>query len=341
MVSGEQKRGGRQGLDEARLSAWRRLLDVGEMVAGHVASELESATGLPLEWFETLLHIYEADEARVQQQELGRYSRLSQSAISRMVSRMQDGGLIRREQMSEDRRNLYVMLTDFGRDALLRAAPIYNTAVQDQFGRWLSDSEAATLNTALEKVRAPTAETRGEIEHRSLDNVVSFGQTVLSVTSESMAVGDAIFVRASLEPLILMDAARHITTDGINELRAIITRMSLLVNDPEQFFRADWDLHRAISSHCRNTVLREIYVALLDFAESHVVEVMPAGEVQSYIYERLATHARIVDAVASGDPARARAAGHAHSHVDGERASRYDPPATDSELAAGAYAADG
>jgi DNA-binding MarR family transcriptional regulator len=117
-------------------------------VAGHVASELESATGLPLEWFETLLHIYAADEARVQQQDLGRYSGLSQSAISRMVSKMQDGGLIRREQMPEDRRNLFVLLTDAGRDALLRA--------------------------------------------------------------------------------------------------------------PEQFFRANWSLHRAISAHCRNNVLREI-----------------------------------------------------------------------------------
>lgn len=341
MVAGEHKRGGRQGLDEARLSAWRRLVDVGQMVEGRVAGELESTTGLPLEWFETLLHIYEADGARVQQQELGRYSRLSQSAISRMVSRMEDGGLIRREQMSEDRRNLYVMLTDSGRDALLRAAPIYNTAVQDQFGRWISDSEAATLNTALEKVCAPTKESRGEIEHHPLDNVVSFGQTVLSLTSESAAVGDAIFVRGSIEPLVLVDAARHITTEGVNELRAIITRMSLLVNDPEQFVRADWDLHRAISSHCRNTVLREIYVALLDFAESHVVDVVPAGELQSFIYERLATHARIVDAVASGDPARARAAGHAHLLVDGERASRYDTRATDSELAAGAYAAEG
>lgn len=341
MVPGEHKHGGRQGLDEARLSAWRRLLDVSQMVAGHVASELESTTGLPLEWFQTLLHIYEADGARVQQQELGRYSRLSQSAISRMVSKMQDGGLIRREQMSEDRRNLYVMLTDSGRDALLRAAPIYNTAVQDQFGRWLSDSEAATLNRALDKVRAPTAETRGEIERYPLDNVVSFGQTVLSLTSESVAVGDAMFVRNSLEPLVLMEAARHITPEGINELRVIIARMSLLVNDPEQFFRADWDLHRAISSHCRNTVLREIYVALLNFAESHVVEVTPAGDVQSFIYERLATHARIVDAVSSGDPARARAAGHAHVLADGERASRYDTRATDSELAAGAYAADG
>lgn len=338
VTSGEHK-SGRHGLDEARLSAWRRLLDVGETVAAHVATELETATGLPLEWFETLLHIYETDEGRVQQQELGRYSRLSQSAVSRMVSKMQHVGLLRREQMPEDRRNLYILLTDAGRDALLRAAPIYNTAVQDHFGRWLSDRNASTLNAVLEKVRTPTAETRSDIELGPLDNVVSFGKTVLSVTSESMAVSDAIHVRSNLEHLVLMDAARHITAEGINELRAIVTRMSLLVEDPEQFFHADWELHRAITSHCRNTILREVYLALLNIVESRVIKVMFTGELKQYIYERLATHARLVDAVASGDSAAARAAAHAHN-ITSERASRYNTPITDGGLAAGGDAAE-
>jgi DNA-binding MarR family transcriptional regulator len=338
VTSGEHKRG-RHGLDEARLTAWRRLLDVGETVAAHVATELETATGLPLEWFETLLHIYETNEGRVQQQELGRYSRLSQSAVSRMVSKMQHVGLLRREQMPEDRRNLYILLTAAGRDALLRAAPIYNTAVQDHFGRWLSDRDASTLNATLEKVRTPTAEMRGDMELGRLDNVVSFGKTVLSVTSESVAVSDAIQVRSNLEDLVLMDAARHINTQGINELRAIVTRMSLLVEDPEQFFHADWELHRAITSHCRNTILRDVYLALLDIVESRVVKVMPTGELKQYIYERLATHARLVDAVASGDPAAARAAAQAHN-INSEQASRYNTPITEGERTAGEVSVD-
>jgi DNA-binding MarR family transcriptional regulator len=303
-------------LDESRLVAWRNVRGVSRNVVDLISAEMESASGVPLDWYEVLLHLYEDGQGRLRQRELDRRSHLSQSAISRMVSKMVEAGLLRRETTLLDRRNVDVVMTQSGRDVFLRATPIHNAAVQHHFGAWLSDRETATINTGLKKIVRAVGSMSGK-GGAELDELVTFGMTVFSLISDSVTVTDAILVRDALEPLLLVDAARHVNKETADRLRGSIIRMSTLIDDPEGFFRADWDLHRTVAELCQNTLLRTAYLNLLDVISSHMASVLPTSNLQQYLYERLAIHAQLVDAVASGDETQAAAAAQAHHFTSG------------------------
>jgi DNA-binding FadR family transcriptional regulator len=211
-----------------------------------------------------------------------------------------------------------VIMTQSGQDVFLRATPIHNAAVQHHFGAWLSDRETATINTGLNKVTRAVGMIAGK-GGAELDELVTFGKTVLSLTSDSVTVSDAILVRDALEPLLLVDAARHVNKETVDRLRESIIRMSTFVDDPEEFFRADWELHRTVAELCQNTLLKTAYLNLLDVISSHMSSVVPTSNLPQYLYERLAIHAQLVDAVASGDEAQAAEAAKAH-HFTSERA---------------------
>jgi len=302
-------------LDAARLAAWRAVRDAGDSVLERISGDLERSSGLPLDWYGVLLDLYRSDNGRLPQNELERQSRLSQSGVSRMLSRMQQAGLVGRSPSQRDRRNLDVVLTDHGRDIFLRATPGHHAAVQAHFGAWLDDNETATIIRGLRKVVDADDEGRHGAESE-LDQLLAFGDSVLDLRSDAVVVGDAVRTRDALEPALLQDAAKYITRNGVDELRAIVARMSCLVDAPEAFFAADWDLHRALAAHCHNEILRTVYLALLDILSSHVSSVVPTANLKPYLYERLAIHARIVDAVAGGDSDQVAAAAHAHHFTD-------------------------
>ena len=310
-------------LDTARLAAWRAVREASDASVERISAEMEAASGLPLEWYNILLHLYQSEPGPVSQHELERHSRLSQSGISRMVTKMQDSGLLRRRPSERDRRNLDVVLTDHGRDIFLRATPGHHAAVQHHFGSWLNDEEAAVISAGLRKVIGAGEEER-ERGGAELDQLLAFGESVLSLKSDTVIVTDAIRTRDALEPLMLQDAARNITERGIHEAREIVTRMSRLVESPEEFFCADWELHRKLAEFSHNEILNTVYLSLLDILRTHVSSVVPTENLPSYLYERLAIHARLVDAVAEGDEERVAAAAHAH-HFTSARLGLVDP----------------
>lgn len=327
LVSARQRTGaGPRDLDAARLIAWRSMREASEWVVSRVSAEMEETCGLAFDWYGILLHIYEGGvEGRLPQNELERHLHLSQSGISRMVSKMQNAGLIRREQLPHNRRSVYVVLTDHGRDVFLRATPVHHAAVQRHFGAWLSDTDATAINKGLQKVlRAGDAHSPEPSE--DLDQLVTFGKSVLALTSDTVVVSDAILVRDALEPLLLVDASRHVTDAAINDMQAIVIRMSRLIDQPEEFFRADWELHRMLTGCCHNEVLQSAYLALLEIVSSHLDKVVPTTNLGQYLYERLAIHAQLVDAVACGDEQQVRASARRHNFTD-VRARLVDTPA--------------
>jgi DNA-binding MarR family transcriptional regulator len=298
-------------LDESRLVAWRNIRTVGQDIVDLISAEMETSSGVPLDWYELLLHIYEDGQGRLLQRDLDQHSRLSQSGISRMVSKMVEAGLLRREPMESDRRNVDVVMTDAGKDVFIRATPVHNAAVQHHFGAWLTDRETSSINSGLKKVARAVGTMSGK-DGAELDQLVTFGKTVLSLSSDTVTVTDAMLVRDALEPLLLVDAARHSNEDAVNRLRGCITRMSTLIDDPEEFFRADWNLHRTVAELSQNTLLKDAYLSLLDVVSTHMNSVVATSNLPGYLYERLAIHAQLVDAVASGDEDQVAAAARAH-----------------------------
>lgn len=93
---------------------WRSLLTCYNEIAGHLDRALQDGHGLTMSEFETLdrLVVAECDKRRMQDLEADMY--LSQSALSRTVARLEKNGLVVRALCEDDRRGVFVKVTEDG-----------------------------------------------------------------------------------------------------------------------------------------------------------------------------------------------------------------------------------
>jgi DNA-binding FadR family transcriptional regulator len=133
----------------------------------------------------------------------------------------------------------------------------------------------ATVNEAVRLL-----ETRGMIEARPGPGGgvfvarpaarVALSHLVLGFKSGSTTYEECLEVRDALEPLIDSHAARYHRASDIRELNRIVKAMETAKDDPAAFFKCNWALHRRIAELCRNTPLRSMYLALIDFLEQSI-----------------------------------------------------------------------
>lgn len=141
-------------LTETKLAAWRALLGAHSGAVGAIERELASANLVPLTWYDVLVALWEAPDHRLRLHELASAIVLSRSGLTRLVDRLEAAGLLRREACADDRRGSYAVLTEAGRAAQLRAWPIYARGIATHFADHLSEEEATTLATTLDRVAA-------------------------------------------------------------------------------------------------------------------------------------------------------------------------------------------
>jgi len=67
---------------------------------------------------------------------------------------MVEAGLVRRERCQDDRRGWFAVLTDQGRSALRRAAPVHLRGIYEHFAHHLAPEEVQVLTAALSRVMA-------------------------------------------------------------------------------------------------------------------------------------------------------------------------------------------
>jgi DNA-binding MarR family transcriptional regulator len=140
--------------DDAHLAAWRSLLEAHAAVTDLLERELERERGLALSKFEVLLKLADAPGGRMRMLELAESVLLSKSGLSRLIDRMEEAGLVRRERCPSDRRGAFAVLTDEGERVLRRAAPVHLRGIQEHFARHLDDDEVRVLAGVLGKVSA-------------------------------------------------------------------------------------------------------------------------------------------------------------------------------------------
>lgn len=139
--------------DSCRIAAWMALLDAHSRLTSRLEAELEGRHGISLAQYEVLFRLHEAPARRLRLNELTPHARMTKSGVSRLVDRMEAGGLLRTERCPSDRRGAFAVLTRAGEAVFERAAALHMQGVQDHFGRHLDDQEAASLRVALERIR--------------------------------------------------------------------------------------------------------------------------------------------------------------------------------------------
>jgi DNA-binding MarR family transcriptional regulator len=149
-----------QPVSAQRISAWAALLRVHAALVPVLERELGAAHRLPLSWYDALLELNAAPQRRLRMSELGSRVVLSRERVSRVVDELARAGLVVRERNPDDKRSVYAVITPAGRDRLRAAAPDYLDGIQRHFTGHLSDAEAQTITTALNRVLA-AAEQQG------------------------------------------------------------------------------------------------------------------------------------------------------------------------------------
>ncbi|UNK17209.1 MarR family transcriptional regulator [Paenibacillus sp. N3/727] len=105
------------------INNWLTLTHIQMNVANELEANLQEKYQLSLKEFYLLLFLSEAPEKKLKLQQLESMVGLSQSAVSRLVSRFEAKGCgaLKRHVCGDDRRSIYTSLTPIGQDTLDRA----------------------------------------------------------------------------------------------------------------------------------------------------------------------------------------------------------------------------
>ena len=138
----------------AQLAAWRAFLEAHAVTVDNLARELRETEDLPLAWYDVLVQLQESPDGRLRMQELADAVLLSKSGVTRLVDRMERGGLVERARCTDDRRGTFAGLTPAGRQRLRETAPTHLRGVAEHFTSLLDDEEAAVLERLLLRIVA-------------------------------------------------------------------------------------------------------------------------------------------------------------------------------------------
>jgi DNA-binding MarR family transcriptional regulator len=115
--------------DAADVAVWRALAASYAVVSCALDRELGERHGLGVSDFEVLERLAESENHKFRVQELAGSVHLSQSALSRLIGRLEQHGLVQRILCDLDRRGIYVMLTDEGRRRHAAAVPTHRAVL--------------------------------------------------------------------------------------------------------------------------------------------------------------------------------------------------------------------
>ncbi|MEV6431715.1 MarR family transcriptional regulator [Nocardia sp. NPDC051463] len=110
---------------------WRELLDRHAAVSCALEKALQNQHEIGLSEFETLDRLIDADCGNYRMSDLANDIYLSQSALSRAVARLERDGLVSRTMCAEDRRAIFVCLTDKGRHVYEQAVPTHRGILEN------------------------------------------------------------------------------------------------------------------------------------------------------------------------------------------------------------------
>jgi DNA-binding MarR family transcriptional regulator len=102
--------------DDAVVGRWRDLLACYSTVSCALDRALQDAHGIGMSEFEALDRLVDATCEQRRMHDLAGDMYLSQSALSRTVARLERAGLVARSMCADDRRAIFVTLTDTGRE---------------------------------------------------------------------------------------------------------------------------------------------------------------------------------------------------------------------------------
>ncbi|WP_436776350.1 MarR family winged helix-turn-helix transcriptional regulator [Yinghuangia sp. YIM S09857] len=138
--------------DDPRLTASGIFFEAHEGLAAKLAPTFEAAGMSSLD-FGALTRLSRSPGGRLRMTDLAAQLFLSTSGVTRVVDRLQRGGLVRRESSPEDRRSTYAVITPEGTERLRAVLVDHLESVEHWFTGLFTPEQLDALMTALRTVR--------------------------------------------------------------------------------------------------------------------------------------------------------------------------------------------
>ncbi|MEU7279491.1 MarR family transcriptional regulator [Streptomyces sp. NPDC045431] len=148
-------------LTDAEQQAWRTYLDVNRLLTYQLEKDLQPF-GLTINDYEILVNLSESLERRMRMSDLAAATLQSKSRLSHQITRMENAGLVRRENCESDRRGLYAVLTDQGMETMRKVAPHHVESVRKHFIDLLNPDALEQLHASLHPIAEQLRGLRGK-----------------------------------------------------------------------------------------------------------------------------------------------------------------------------------
>jgi DNA-binding MarR family transcriptional regulator len=142
-------------LSETELRAWQALLHAHQKVTRALDAELRTEHGLSIAAYDVLLRLARAPKRTLRMTDLAERVMMSPSGLTRVVDRLVDAGLVRRDRVQGDARVMLAQLTDEGRQTLRHAARTHLRGIREHFSGNLSQPQLRNVASALETIAGP------------------------------------------------------------------------------------------------------------------------------------------------------------------------------------------
>jgi MarR family transcriptional regulator, 2-MHQ and catechol-resistance regulon repressor len=139
-------------LDHPDLTTAGLLVEAHAGLAAATQRKLDAEHALSGQWFEVLIRLVRSPGHRLRMSDLAAQTTLSASGLTRVVDRLAEQGLVRREACPSDRRGAFAALSEDGEARIIAAVPMHVAQLSEIFSV-LSPDELRTLSDLLRKLR--------------------------------------------------------------------------------------------------------------------------------------------------------------------------------------------
>jgi len=148
--------------DEER-ELWRTFFVMRRQLELTLERRLQADAGISSADFEILASLSEDPAQRLRAGQIGDIIGWEKSRVSHQITRMEQRGLVKREECNDDARGVWVALTTEGSDAVRSAARDRQDAVREYFFDALTETEKETLQAisvkVLDTIQPPVCDT--------------------------------------------------------------------------------------------------------------------------------------------------------------------------------------
>ena len=131
---------------------WHRLLQVSSRLLHELDEALDAAERISISEFDVLITLDNAPARQLRMTDLARATMLSSGGMTRLASRLEHRGFLRRIPDPDDARAFHATLTREGKRKLTRARTTHDNVLKRMIAPHLTAQELQTVTLALGKV---------------------------------------------------------------------------------------------------------------------------------------------------------------------------------------------